>query len=160
MKFPEKLIVFQNIANNHYKLIVVSPELLNDGRFKDLWGKKKFTDNIINLVLDEAHVIKEWGGTFRSDYLRIGPIHYLLPRMIPFHLGSATLGPKLERKVQSNLRLRHDSTSVFRMNTDRPNIFLVVERMKYPVNLYEDLAFIIQKDLKQIRNTGSMPHTK
>jgi superfamily II DNA helicase RecQ len=53
----------------------VSPKLLlNDGRFKGLWEKKKFTDNIINLVLDEAHVIKKWGGTFWSDYLKIGPI--------------------------------------------------------------------------------------
>jgi superfamily II DNA helicase RecQ len=53
----------------------VSPELLlNDGHFEGLWGKKKFTDNIINLVLDEAHVIKERGGTFHSDYLKIGPI--------------------------------------------------------------------------------------
>jgi hypothetical protein len=34
------------------------------------------------------------------------------------------------------------------MNTDRPNIFLVVERMKHPANSYEDLAFIIHKNLK------------
>jgi superfamily II DNA helicase RecQ len=25
----------------------------------------------INLVLDEAHGIKKWGGTFQSDYLQI-----------------------------------------------------------------------------------------
>jgi superfamily II DNA helicase RecQ len=60
-------------------VVIVSPEILNnDVHFEDLWGTKIFTDNLINLVLDEAHVIKEWGGTFRSDYLRIGPIHYLL----------------------------------------------------------------------------------
>jgi superfamily II DNA helicase RecQ len=48
----------------------VSPELLlNDDRFEVLWGKKYF------IVLDEAHVIKEWGGTFRTDYLKLGPIH-------------------------------------------------------------------------------------
>ena len=84
-----------------YRLIVVSPELLiNDSRFEDLWGKKKFTDNIINLVLDEAHVIKEWGRTFQSDYLRIGLIQYLLPRMIPIHLGSAMIGPQMVPELQ------------------------------------------------------------
>ena len=58
-----------------YQLIIVSPELLlNDERFKMLWGKKQFMDNIMNFVLDEAHVIKEWGGMFRTDYLKIGPI--------------------------------------------------------------------------------------
>lgn len=128
---------------------MVSPELLlNDGRFDVLWGKNKFTNKIINIVLDEAHVIKEWGGTFRSDYLRIGPIRYLLPRTVPFHLGSATISLQLEPILQSNLHLRQHHTSVIRMSTDRPNIFLVVKRMKYPLNSFEDLAFIIQKHLK------------
>ena len=46
-----------------------------------------------------------------------------------------------------NLHLRVDSLAVIRRNTDRPNIFLVVERMKHPANSYEDLAFIIKKNL-------------
>ena len=46
-------------------MVIVSPEILNnDTRFEDLLGAKKFADNLVNLVLDEAHVVKEWGGTF------------------------------------------------------------------------------------------------
>lgn len=139
----------KDIAKGCYRLVIVSPELLlNDGRFEELWGKKKFTDNIINLVLDEAHVIQEWGGTFRSDYLKIGPIRYLLPRMIPFHLGSATLGKVSVPELAKNLHFRPESTTICRLNTDRPNIFLVVQKMKYPANSYEDLAFLIQKKMK------------
>ena len=60
----------QNIARKQYQVVIVSPEILNnDSRFEDLWGTKRFTDNLVNLVLDEAHVVKEWGGTFCSDYL-------------------------------------------------------------------------------------------
>ena len=60
-------------------MVIVSPEILNnDMCFEDLWGTKFFTNNLNNLVLDEAHVVKEWGGTFHSDYLQIGPICYLL----------------------------------------------------------------------------------
>src|SRR5882762_7250118 len=56
------------------QVIIVSPEILyNDSRFEDLWNTKRFTDN---LILDEAHVVKEWGGTFHSDYLQIGPIRH------------------------------------------------------------------------------------
>ena len=63
-----------------YQLIIVSPELLlNDKRFEMLWGKKQFTDDIVNLVLDKAHIIKEWGSTFRTDHLKISPIQYLFP---------------------------------------------------------------------------------
>ena len=84
----------QNIARKQYQVVIVSPEILNnDSRFEDLWSTKRFTDNLVNLVLDEAHVVKEWGGTFRSDYLRIGPIRYLLTRKptVGIHLGTATM---------------------------------------------------------------------
>ncbi|KAF8223613.1 hypothetical protein L208DRAFT_1411592, partial [Tricholoma matsutake] len=84
-----------------------------------------------------AHVIKEWGGTFRTDYLKIGPIHYRFLQMIPFHLGSATVSKQLEPELVKNLHLRVDSLAVMHRNTDRPNIFLVDE----------DLAFIIKKNL-------------
>ena len=38
-------------------------------------------NNLINLFLDEAHIVKEWGGTFHSNYLQIRPIHYLTYHM-------------------------------------------------------------------------------
>ena len=74
----------------------MSPEILNnDSHFEDLWGTKVFVDNLVNLnlVLDEAYIVQEWGSTFRSDYLRISPIHYLIPQKptVGLHLGTATL---------------------------------------------------------------------
>jgi superfamily II DNA helicase RecQ len=134
----------------------VSPELLlNDDRFEVLWGKKHFTDKLINIVLDEVHIIKEWGGTFRTNYLKIGPIRYRFPQMIPFHLGSATVGKQLESELVKNLHLCVDSLAVMCRNTDRPNIFLVVERMRHPTNSYEDLTFIIKKNLGARRRMSS-----
>ena len=130
-------------------MVIVSPELLfNDGQLKVLWGKKKFTDKIINVSLDEAHVIKEWGSNFRSDYLQISPLRYLFPRTIPFHLGSATLEPHMEPKLHANLHLCPEMTSIIWCNTDQPNIFFIVKEMKHPLNSYKDLAFIIKKNLK------------
>lgn len=138
----------QRIGKGNYQLVIVSPELLlHDERFEGLWAKKQVMDNVINIVLDEAHVIKEWGGTFRTDYLKLGPLRYQFPRMIPYNAGSATVGNEVELELIKNLHLRKDSLAVMRHNTDRPNIFLVVERMKHPANLYEDLAFLIKKNL-------------
>ena len=111
-------------------------------------GKKKFTDNIINISLDKAHVIKEWGGTICSNYLWTGPLRYCFPRTIPFHLGSATLRPQMEPELHANLHLCPEMTSVIWCNTDWHNIFLVVKEMKHPLNSYKDLAFIIKKNLK------------
>ena len=62
--------------------------------------------------------------------------------MIPFHLGSAMVGKQLESKLMNNLHLCVDSLVVMHCNTNRPNISLL-----YPGNSYEDLAFIIKKNL-------------
>ena len=86
----------KDLAHSCYQAVIVSPEILNnDSCFEELWQKKKFTDNLINLVLDEAHVMKEWGRTFHSDYLHIGPTCYLLTGKptIRVHLGTATMSP-------------------------------------------------------------------
>jgi superfamily II DNA helicase RecQ len=66
--------------------------------------------------------------------------------MIPYNAGSATIGNNMESELTKNLHLRKDSLAVMRRNTDRPNIFLIVERMKHPENSYEDLAFLIKKN--------------
>jgi superfamily II DNA helicase RecQ len=128
--------------------VIVSPKLLlNDDRFEGLWGKKQVMDNVINIVLDEAHVIREWGGTFRTDYLKLGPLCYQFPQMIPYNAGFATIGNNMESELTKNLHLHKDSLAVMRRNTDRPNIFLIVECVKHPKNSYEDLAFLIKKNL-------------
>jgi superfamily II DNA helicase RecQ len=140
----------QKLACNQYQVIIVSPEILNnDSRFKDLWGTKRFTDNLVNLVLDEVHVVKEWGGTFRSDYLRIGPIRYLLTRKptVGIHLGTATMPLHRVQELIANLHLRADHTVIFRLSTDRPNIFLSVHKMEHPIGSYHDLAFIIKQHM-------------
>jgi hypothetical protein len=43
--------------------------------------------------------------------------------------------------------LHPNKTFIVHLNTDRPNIFLVVERMKHPANSYKDLAFLIKKGM-------------
>jgi hypothetical protein len=67
--------------------------------------------------------------------------------MIGFHLGSATIGPGLVPELVKNLHLRTDGLSVMHLNADRSNIHLVVRRMQHPLNSYEDLGFIIKKNL-------------
>src|ERR1700676_4668261 len=49
--------------------------------------------------------------------------------------------------LSKNLHLRSNKTFIARLNTDRPNIFLIVERMKHPANSYEHLAFLIKKGM-------------
>ncbi|KAJ7598282.1 hypothetical protein C8J56DRAFT_1091504 [Mycena floridula] len=54
--------VFKKITELKYRMIIVSPELLlEDPRFGALWKMKKVTDNFINFILDEVHVVGDRG---------------------------------------------------------------------------------------------------
>jgi len=68
--------------------------------------------------------------------------------MIPFHLGSEMVSKQLESKLMKNIHICVELLVVMHHNTDKPNIFLIVEQMKDPENSYEDLAFIIKKNLQ------------
>jgi superfamily II DNA helicase RecQ len=67
--------------------------------------------------------------------------------MIPYNARSATVGNDMGSELAKNLHLCKDSLAVTHRNTDRPNIFLIIEHMKHPENSYEDLAFLIKRNL-------------
>ena len=52
-------------------------------------------------------------------------------------------------EIMANLHLREDHTSIFRLSTDRPNIFFVVHKMQNPVGSYHDLAFVIKQHMSE-----------
>ena len=53
--------------------------------------------------------------------------------------------PLRVEELITNLHLRTDHTKIFRLSTDRPNIFFSVHKMKHPINSYHDLAFVIKQ---------------
>lgn len=118
--------------------------MAKDSRFEELLKHHRFMNHVINLVFDEAHVIKEWGKGFRPEYTRLGVYRYLMARRVPIHLGSATLPPTLVTELRYHLNLAAD-THIFRLDTDRKNIFLRVHRMQHPANSYLDLVNFVPK---------------
>ena len=80
--------------------MIVSLELLlNDNKFEGQWRKKQVIDNVINIVLDEAHVVKGWGGTFGRNYTKLGPLRYWFAWMILYHAESATVSNEMELEL-------------------------------------------------------------
>ena len=62
-------------------------------------------DKIICVGMDEAHIIKEWSGSFHSDYLKLGPLHYLWLWVIPIMLGSVTVSPQMVPDLSKNTHI-------------------------------------------------------
>ena len=76
------------------------------------------------VVVDEAHVISEWGHDFRPEYLRLGAAIEAFGRP-PVLALTATAAPTVRAEIVERLGLRDPLVLV--RGFDRPNIHLAVE---------------------------------
>ena len=90
----------------------------------------------------------QWGLSFRPEYKAATNITFYLPN-IPVYLSSATMPPTVVSQLKQVFRLTDKNTTVIQRSNDRPNIAIVVRRMEYPQDSFEDLAFLVPKDWKQ-----------
>ncbi|PBK79409.1 P-loop containing nucleoside triphosphate hydrolase protein [Armillaria gallica] len=139
--------LYSDMKNGKYHVIMFSPEIIEqDSCFDSLIKSKKFMDQLINVVFDKAHCIKEWGNTFYNSYQKLSHLRHLMARRVPYHLGTAALPPSAIEPLKKELHLDPNMTILW-SNTDQPNIFFHVQQMEYPINSYHDLAFLIPKVL-------------
>jgi len=107
-----------------------------------MWRKPKVVSKLLNIIFDEGHCIKQWGG-FRSDYLHVGTLRHLFPERVPFYVPSATLPWLVQQEIETILKLRPAQTERIICSNDRPEIRLCVRQMQYSARSFEDLAFLI-----------------
>ncbi|KAJ7626573.1 P-loop containing nucleoside triphosphate hydrolase protein [Mycena polygramma] len=138
---------FQAIADGRHRAIVTNIETLMKpgGGFDKLWNDKDFMSKVISVVWDEAQCISKWGD-FRPEYKTAGTLRHLIPKDIPFYITSATLPPDVLHDVMSTLGMRASQTEMFTRSNDRSNIHITVRKMRYPINSFKDLRFLIPKD--------------
>ncbi|EEB88913.1 hypothetical protein MPER_13058 [Moniliophthora perniciosa FA553] len=139
--------LFRDILKLKYRVIIFSPEtMVNNPSFEALIQHQQFMRHLLNLTMDEAHTVEEWGSTFRDAYARIGITRHLMCRRVPIHLASATLPENIIQALKYHLNLQAD-VKIFRLNVDRPNIFLRVKKMEHPANSFHDLAPFLPRDI-------------
>ncbi len=78
-------------------------------------------------VVDEAHLISEWGEDFRPDYLRLGAQAGALEAPVRLAL-TATAAPPVREQIAQRLELR--APEVVIGDFDRPQIWLSVHRIR------------------------------
>ncbi|MEO6472368.1 MAG: RecQ family ATP-dependent DNA helicase [Aeromicrobium sp.] len=98
-------------------ILLVSPERLNNPRFRD----EQLPDlvrRIGMLVVDEAHCISDWGHDFRPDYRRLAELIRDLPAGVPVLATTATANERVVTDVAEQL----GSTSGDRVVTIRGSL--------------------------------------
>ncbi|KAI5980764.1 P-loop containing nucleoside triphosphate hydrolase protein [Pisolithus albus] len=135
---------FSAIGTFQYNAIVISPEQMMkpNGDFERLLKNSLFASRVISIVVDEAHCLTQWGD-FRPEYRELGRLRYILPASIPFMLASATLTKDTLNDTLRLLHMHSDNLVTIRQSSDRPNIKIGVQKMRYSLGSYADLAFLI-----------------
>ena len=83
-------------------VLLVSPERLNNPRFRDLI-LPRLAATAGMLVIDEAHCISDWGHDFRPDYRRLRAVIAGLTPDVPVLATTATANARVTRDVAEQL---------------------------------------------------------
>ncbi|KLO06626.1 P-loop containing nucleoside triphosphate hydrolase protein [Schizopora paradoxa] len=140
--------MFQDIVEGHYRQIFISPETATDIEFaKSVLYKAHFRQYIRLGVIDEAHCVSEWGGSFRGDYLDLHQFRNRLPSNVPLMVASATFPSHVLDAVRGVCALAKDAIHIS-VSNQRPNIALSVREMKHGTTA-ADIRFVIPDDAQK-----------
>jgi ATP-dependent DNA helicase RecQ len=118
----ESETILENLVNNVYKLLYISPERLQSKGFQEYLRNAR----ISFMAVDEAHCISQWGYDFRPSYLKLNLIRDIFPDL-PIMALTASATPHVQKDIQDKLGLR--SKNIFMASFVRPNLsFSVFER--------------------------------
>ena len=82
-------------------------------------------------VVDEAHLVSQWGRDFRPDYLRLGAQAAALGADVRVAL-TATAAPPVRREICRRLQLRDPAIVIG--DFDRPHVYLSVQHARSPAD--------------------------
>ena len=120
--------VFNCAPEDLPKVVYMTPEYLFGGSESSgcLEKVKKMEEEgkLAYVVIDEAHYIWQWGGSFRKNYSELKTLKELFPKT-PIAALTATATPEMLAEMKTDL-LR--SPFVVRGSVNRPNIYVAIER--------------------------------
>ncbi|ROS62588.1 ATP-dependent DNA helicase RecQ [Frigoribacterium sp. PhB160] len=100
--------VQQMLLADEVDVLLVSPERLNNPRFRDE-QLPLLVDRLGMLVVDEAHCISDWGHDFRPDYRRLAELIRTLPAGVPVLATTATANERVVADVGEQLTASPDA---------------------------------------------------
>jgi ATP-dependent DNA helicase RecQ len=119
------------LAADEVDVLLVSPERLNNPRFRD----EQLPDLARRcglLVVDEAHCVSDWGHDFRPDYRRIRDLLTTLPSDTPVLATTATANARVVTDVVEQLGAGGHEVLTLRGGLARDSLRLGVMRLTSP----------------------------
>jgi len=127
MSFFEVKKTLQQVANDEFKFLYISPERLETSLFLEYLSHI----NVCLIAIDEAHCISQWGYDFRPPYLKIATLRDDLPNT-PFIALTASATPLVQTDIVAKLKL--NNASIFQQSFAKPNLSYSVFNVDSKVN--------------------------
>jgi len=112
----EQREIAERIRQGRVKLLYLAPERLVQPRMLAFLQHL----DIALFAIDEAHCVSQWGHDFRPEYLQLGQLAELFPR-VPRIALTATADKRTREEIVQRLHL--ENAERFLSSFDRPNIF-------------------------------------
>jgi ATP-dependent DNA helicase RecQ len=135
--------VRDGLANDTIDLLLISPERLNNPRFRDEM-LPLFARSVGLLVIDEAHCISDWGHDFRPDYRRLQDMLDALPPNVAVLGTTATANSRVVADVGDQLAMPGDQgppLRSYRGTLARTSLRIEVLELPQPA---QRLAWLVQ----------------
>jgi len=123
----------RGLNRGEYRMLYVAPERL----MLDTFLERALNWNIVQIAIDEAHCISEWGHDFRPEYRELKKLRRHLPD-VPIIALTATATERVRADILKQLALRDPRCYVASFN--RPNLSYRVVPKSAP---YQQLVAVI-----------------
>jgi superfamily II DNA helicase RecQ len=121
-----------------YQVITLSPESLRSDEFKVLRQDSRFRARWGVVVVDEAHLVDEWGCDFRRSFADIWTLRSFAPDHVTFAAFSARVEPgRQTEQVVRSLRFRKGQYYFEKRDCERHNVDLIFRDIKYTCTGHE-----------------------
>src|SRR4029077_4409569 len=105
----------RQLHRGEYRLVYVAPERL----MLDTFLERALNWNIVQIAIDEAHCISEWGHDFRPEYRELKKLRRHLPD-VPIMALTATATDRVRKDIVDQLHL--DKARCYVASFNRPNL--------------------------------------
>lgn len=114
------------ILKGDIQLVYISPEsIINNSKFRKMLLSPVYKDNLVALVVDEAHCVKTWGDSFRIAFAEIGTLRSLVSQKVGIMALTATATHDTLEVVKE--RLAMEEPNIVALSPQRPNIIYKVK---------------------------------
>ena len=154
--------LLKEVESGCFTHVLLSPEIAVGDDFQQIAATPEFKSRVSMVVVDEAHLVKQWGTKFRPAYAQLNVLRSLLGSAIPWFACSATLHRSTLNDLKQNISFQ-SNVKIQRTSIDRPEILVrlgwIPKRTKQQFTALRFLFCHPQPSESPLLSPGDIPKT-